>query len=564
MTWPRRRSRRVDDVRDSRITRLLLFLLAAASVASAETSSDPFLSRKEIVLPPRSRTIDSVDVTASCGDIGSGRRFAIDGRSADWQGEPTWIAGTGRYDRGEYVWTDYPYDDDGTGSFQYPGEGEALIAEAGTIGKASPRQTRYGSNAADVVEVRVAADDAFVYFLVRLNFLNAVDSTVVGLGLHLDDDPSSGLSSWPLGAGLATPGIDLFVTAHGPCAMVSDGADGAPIDDVGGAAAVGTADNVLEIALPRALLGGAERFRLVGGSGLWNPTERGWMKVQATPRTAQNASDQPKGAVTDRDPEVFNLFFRGDETTAEGCEGSASLREECQLGTPRAFQSTRQHQVLSEQTSGAYEVALDLARIDDPADSSDPPLLRRGDEHDFTRVYRSRVATEGVWVVANNAAVFLGRYQPYAVTLPACLEEGDCPWPAGKPPLVVLPHGGGQSHLGSAPRASIPEGGTDLYGVETAYAALEAEIAPVSVRPLGRGQRAPWWRGMGEADFLEVLEDARTRYRTDRERQVTVGASLGGYGTIRLASLYPDLWSGAFGHCPAEFENSISGRDVGN
>jgi len=45
---------------------------------------------------------------------------------------------------------------------------------------------------------------------------------------------------------------------------------------------------------------------------------------------------------------------------------------------------------------------------------------------------------------------------------------------------------------------------------------------------------------------------------------VITGGSLGGYGTIRLASLYPDTWTGAFAHCPAEFEDSIGPRDVGN
>jgi hypothetical protein len=31
----------------------------------------------------------------------------------EWKGEPTWIAGTARYDRGEWIHTDFVHDDHG-------------------------------------------------------------------------------------------------------------------------------------------------------------------------------------------------------------------------------------------------------------------------------------------------------------------------------------------------------------------------------------------------------------------------------------------------------------------
>lgn len=542
---------------------VLLAAFGAPPGSRAETNTQAFLGQGEITPRARSLAIERRDLVGGCGS-----NPAVDGNPVEWQGTPTWIAGTGRYDRQEYIWTDYPFDDDGTGTFQYPGEGEALIEQAGTVGTATPRMQRYGANAADVVELRVRADSDsdFVHFLIRFNFLNAIDSTVVGLGFDTDGNPTEGISEWPHGARLRSPGMDLFVTAYGECARVVTEAGEKRIDDssIDGAIRVNTRQNLFELALPRSLFGNAGQVRMVGGSGLWDPASASWMSVQAVPRTASNASDQPRGAKTMSDPAVFNLLFRDDETTIEGCEGATSPSPDCQLGTPRTFQSRRQHETLSGGTTGDYAITIDLDSLA-IGNRIDEPIVRRGSEKDFTRVYRSQVDMEGVLAVAYNAAVLLSRYQPYGIYLPTCYENG-CPglWPEGRPPLAVLPHGGGQSHLGSAPRPSIPEGGTDLYGIETAFARIESAVGAVLIRPLGRGQRPPWWRGLGEVDVLEIVHDTESHYDTDPERRVIVGASLGGYSTLRLGSLYPDLWSGAFAHCPAEFENSISARDVGN
>lgn len=521
--------------------------------------------------------IDSIDVVDGCGTQPStgrpdGRggpagghparpRVVLDGQSNDWTAEPTMISGSGRYDAGEYVWTDYAYDDAGTGAFQYPGEGEPLIARTGAVGAANARGQRYGSNAADVIELRFTADQDFVYMLVRLNFLNAVDSTAVGLALDLDGDAATGAAAWPRGAQVTTPGTDLFITAFGTCALVqtADGVESA-LDAAGGSARVGTADNVMELALPRELLGSTDRIRVAGGAGLWDAAGEQWMvpTVGLNRNRNGNASDRPAGARTPLDPAIFNLLFRDDETT------SISTLED-PTTSPRAFQTQRQNETLSTGTTGDYALQLDLTRLGRNG-PSDPIPVRRGGERDFVRLYRSAIDAEGVIVGGSggNFALFLGRYQPYAVYLPACYELGSCPWPTSRAPVVLAVHGGSGSHLEAGPDVPISEGGTYLYGLRGAYAGLEDAIAPVFVRTLGRGQRNPWHRGYGELDELEALAAATARYDLDPERRVVTGGSLGGYGTLRLASLYPDLWSGAFAHCPAEFENSIGARYVGN
>ena len=70
-----------------------------------------------------------------------------------WVGEAPMIAGTSRYDRGEWIYNDFVFDDYGadTGSWGQPN----VVSLAGTTGDARyPEGDQYAGNAADIVEVR--------------------------------------------------------------------------------------------------------------------------------------------------------------------------------------------------------------------------------------------------------------------------------------------------------------------------------------------------------------------------------------------------------------------------
>lgn len=225
------------------------------------------------------------------------------------------------------------------------------------MGTASPRQQRYGSNAADVVELRATADSRFLYLLARFNFLNAADSTVLGLAFDTDGDRATGSGEWPHGAQVHTPGADVFLTAHGTCALLNGPGGEHSLDAAGGAIRVDTAENVMEFAVPRAALGSAPRLGMAGGAGLWDPAEGTWM-VPTTESGDVNSSDRPIGAETADDPAVFNLLFRDNE----------GMRQSGR----RTFQANRQHAVLADGTTGAYAATLDMNRIGQPSFSTCP------------------------------------------------------------------------------------------------------------------------------------------------------------------------------------------------
>ena len=56
---------------------------------------------------------------------------------------------------------------------------------------------------------------------------------------------------------------------------------------------------------------------------------------------------------------------------------------------------------------------------------------------------------------------------------------------------------------------------------------------------------------LSEKDVLNVLEIVRKEYTIDPARIYLLGHSMGGGGTIHLATKYPDLWAAAAPIAPA-------------
>ncbi|HJR90820.1 MAG TPA: hypothetical protein VJ938_00105 [Acidimicrobiia bacterium] len=73
---------------------------------------------------------------------------------APWRGQPTLISGTSRLDQGEWIYTDFVYDDYGADTGPAWGQPN-VVSLASTIGDARyPDGKAYRDNAADIVEVR--------------------------------------------------------------------------------------------------------------------------------------------------------------------------------------------------------------------------------------------------------------------------------------------------------------------------------------------------------------------------------------------------------------------------
>ncbi|MED5389657.1 MAG: alpha/beta hydrolase-fold protein, partial [Pseudomonadota bacterium] len=111
---------------------------------------------------------------------------------------------------------------------------------------------------------------------------------------------------------------------------------------------------------------------------------------------------------------------------------------------------------------------------------------------------------------------YLGRYQPYGFYVP----EGEGPFG-----LQMVLHGCEANHASQINQPNF----------QTAFAEDQNRILAA---PLGRGPR-DFFSDISERDVRDVQKDVERHYPIDTTRRVISGYSMGGYGAMRLASLYP-------------------------
>src|SRR5437588_3853642 len=149
-----------------------------------------------------------------------------------WTGTPSDVAGGIAHSPVEVIVSDAPFDDHGADTNPNdasPGENYTLLqganAAKGAAGDyaypvdADPAHPVYGKNAADIVEVRLAADARATYLLVVLNMLN--DPQVTAIEARIDNH---------------------ILVAHGQQGAI----DGQPVDVVGD-----SGQNLFEVRIPR-------------------------------------------------------------------------------------------------------------------------------------------------------------------------------------------------------------------------------------------------------------------------------------------------------------------------
>lgn len=434
-----------------------------------------------------------------------------------WPEPPALVPGTATIADGTWSFTDYPYDDRGTGSFAYPSEGA------------------YGGNAADPVVVQVRADAAGTQHLVRLDTLLEPASTIVAFAIDTDGDstdPSTPPTPWPaaLNAKVATPGWDLVIATWGTgaSATTADGTTTAIPADVDVDA------NTLAVAVPRALADpGTSTWRYWGGAGV-HDGNGAFAEVVPAGTIPPPPAGSPTGKSDPDQPNLFNLLFRN--RVHDG--GTAATDE----NTSSDFQFARQSAALSSGDIRAFVRAIDFGLLATPGAIVAPPAEPAGDL-DFTRVYRSaawpNLLPEGVSGSGATGDLFNGRYQPYRMFVPASYR--DDPSPA---PLLPMLHGWLGNHRGFNPPATDPPAGTPNF--------FRDVVRPHRVlvpKPLGRGQEI-WYEHVGELDVLEVIADVRRHYTVDPERIFLGGTSMGGFGTTRISQAHPDLFAGIIPSVP--------------
>ncbi|HEX4855420.1 MAG TPA: hypothetical protein VFV28_01310, partial [Limnobacter sp.] len=118
---------------------------------------------------------------------------------------------------------------------------------------------------------------------------------------------------------------------------------------------------------------------------------------------------------------------------------------------------------------------------------------------------------------------FVGKYQPYGVYIP---KTGNDDIPRS---LQVILHGCEANHASQINQPGM-------------QAQFGDQLDRILVAPLGRGPYG-FYTGLSERDVLDVLDDSLNTFLVDNDRILVGGYSMGGYGSTRLAALYPDRFA---------------------
>jgi pimeloyl-ACP methyl ester carboxylesterase len=429
--------------------------------------------------------------------------------SDGWAADPLLVSGGEAYVDGEYLYQGWVHDDYGAATPEETGTSSpvetTLDAPEGDLVYPTD-EARYRYNAADVVEVRARPTRDGVAYRIALNTMveSHEDAAVVAIGI--DTGSGETRTDWGHGLGdLGTP-VDTVVVVAGDEAAVDGEASVAAVD--------ADADrNHLEVEV--SLEPGEATWTHYAVAGI-HDGDLGFAPVQPQP-----TETEPGGAAVSDVPPVFDVAFRTHE--------DEPLRDP-DTGLGISWREYAQSQALADRDISALGADIDFGALE--AGETEANVSRQGF---VNRLFASRAdftadvpydSSEGV--DPSSRPLLLGDVQPYSVYVPTDYDHVD-PEPR---PVVVMPHSLGQNYNQYAQTVNLMR-------------QLGEQRGAFVVMFEGRGPDG-WWRDEAEFDLFEALGDARSRYAFDLDHVTVNGYSMGGYGTYKLASQYPDLLGAGF------------------
>jgi hypothetical protein len=397
------------------------------------------------------------------------------------------VSGTEVYAAGEYIYTDHLYDDfgsdtDGTG-------GRALSPNTGDLTYPADVD-RYGNNAADLFELRIAPTATDVAYRVSLNTLLAPDSTLAALVFDSDGNAATGSPTLAKDPGAPFPGSDdvLYVWGTGAEWSHWSGSAWTPTALAGVNADLDA--NQLTVVVPRTVADPTGVWKATLATGLYDPGTTSWLAPEGT-------------SPSDPDPvDILNLGFRFTEPVL----------------TSDVPPDTAQAAALRDRTPTVFQREIDFGALTAGEARSNVPAPGT-----MVRYFPSRLDL-GEGKDFDTFPGYKGKLQPYSLYVPTTYS------PASPPGLTLNLHSLSELHWqynGSTGIQQLGEGRGNL--VATA---------------LARGDDG-WYQNEAEYDVFEMWSDVASHYSLEPDHAALTGYSMGGYATYRLGTLYPDLFGKA-------------------
>lgn len=524
-----------------------------------------------------------------------------------WDADPLLVSGTTAYVDGEFLYQDFVYDDYGANTTNLPlppnpepgGEIQSELLPSGIadglpelesvgdlIGMAYGAPTgdmvypsdgsTHRDNAADLLEFRARPTHEEGKITYRITFNTMTEAGVAGAAIGIDtgsfdsdtdspgdesenntllldavgdvtditeriglDTNGSAGSEWGYGLGSLGVDPDHVLVTWGNGAELDGSSEGVDVS-------ISERRNQIDVTVP--LAPGEETWRHYLVVGLFDEDKTEFTQVQKTPDETH-----PGGAHLTNPPPVFNVGFRSNEQEPMGAPNiePGDLSEELEdtisnIGSRGlGFGHWREHaqaMALAARDISPFFADIDFGKLRTGATERHVPetgYINRlyASRHDFEDADVDFTPGEGIDGSANTIT---GRIQPYAVYIPESYSSD-------KPtPFLLNLHSLASSYNEYA--VLMP----DLLEQ------LGEQRDSIVLMPEGRGGEG-WWRNEAELDVFEAWADAAARYNIDFDRAFITGYSMGGYGTYKLASQYPDLFVKGFSVVGPPDEKAVAG-----
>jgi hypothetical protein len=441
--------------------------------------------------------------------------------SGIWHAKPILVSGSSAYRQGEFLYQDFLYDDHGArGEARDPDDprsGEDTFSlPNGTY--TYPTNPVYANNAADLVELRIKPLANATAFRITLNTLK--DPSLVATTIAIGNSPHR--YAFPHGASVAARAA-FFLTVHGQHADLVRSSNSARITPAP-QVSIDKQRRQIQVLVSHRAWDPAERIvRLAAAVGLWNKATGRYL----VPRNAATAT-QPGGAAGLSGPAAFfNAAFRFHEPWQH------TFPPDSVFNNPAWWRDRQQGQALADNSLAPFHVRVDFAKLEAGVTDN-----MRGEPEGIPltgpmdRILASQVETKQGADYSTTCGnpddcqgELRGRLQPYAIYVPKT------PAPPGGYGLTLLLHSLAANY--------------NQFG-DSRHQSQFGERGPGSIviTPEGRGPDG-WYYGHAGADTFEVWADVARRYRLDRRWTAISGYSMGGYGTYKFATQYPDLFARA-------------------
>jgi predicted esterase len=443
-----------------------------------------------------------------------------------WRASPILVSGTTAYRSGEFLYQDYLYDDHGAHELPDPADprasGDTFSKPDGTY--TYPTGSGYANNAADLVEFRVRPTTTATAFRITVNTLE--NPSLIAFSIALGGRAGQ-TYPFPFGANVVAP-ADLFLTVHPSgsqlIANLTHAATATPVSGPAPSVHVDLQRRQIEVDVPHQDWNpGQSTVRMAMGVGLWDSTNGKYLLPQAT----ADATHPGGGGAATNPAAFFNVAFR----TAE--PQPSVTAETGAVTNPAWWRDQQQGAALATGDISPFFANVNFAKLAaGTTDNSQIPVSGAMDrilsshfEPAQGANYSGECGLQGAEDPSTCVPEYQGNLQPYAVYVP----PGGAP--AGGYGMTLLLH-------------SLSANYNQYYGTRNQSQFANRANPSIVITPEARGPDQEY-EGLGAADVFEVWADVARLYPLNPAYSDITGYSMGGIGTFKLGSQFPDLFARA-------------------